>query len=101
MLDLEPNSGGFVWIFLSFVIPITVVLSILLVKNDMLKFELITFALISLFIVFLAKGNQEPLPELYPHLYDIPLVGWMFQASEFCCRILAFLLWNDYHNRNL
>ncbi len=89
-VDLEPNSGGFVWTFLSFVIPITVVLSILFVKNDKLKFELITFALIALFIVFLAKGNQEPLPELYPHLYDIPLVGWMFRLPSSVAVFLPF-----------
>jgi hypothetical protein len=89
-IDLEPNSGGLIWTFLSFVIPITVVLSILFVKYDKLKFELITFALIALFIIFLAKGTQEPLPELYPNLYDIPLVGWMFRLPSSIAVFLPF-----------
>jgi hypothetical protein len=89
-IDLEPNSGGLIGTFLSFVIPITVVLSILFVKYDKLKFELITLALIALFIIFLAKGTQEPLPELYPHLYDIPLVGWMFRLPSSIAVFLPF-----------
>lgn len=78
-IDLQAYSFGFVWTVLSFVIPIAVVLSILFLRYDKLKFELITFALIALFIIFLTKGTQEPLPELYPFLYDIPFVGWMFR----------------------
>lgn len=78
-INLVPSPFGFVWTLLSFVIPITVVLSILLLKYDRLKFELIVFALTALFIVFLTKGTQEPFPGLYPFLYDIPLFGWMFR----------------------
>jgi hypothetical protein len=78
-IDLQAYSFGFVSTVLSFVIPIAVVLSILFLRYDKLKFELITFALIALFIIFLAKGSQQPLPELYPSLYDIPVVGWMFR----------------------
>jgi hypothetical protein len=78
-INIEPDPPGFVWTSLTLVIPIAVVLSILFLKYDKLKFELIIFALTALFIVFLAKGTQEPLPELYPFLYDIPLVGWMFR----------------------
>ncbi len=89
-IELEPNSFGFVWTFASFVIPIAVVLSILLVKYDKLKFELIVFALIALFIVFLAKGTQEPVPELYPSLYDIPMVGWMFRLPSSIVPYLPF-----------
>jgi hypothetical protein len=78
-INIEPIPAGFAWTFLSFVIPIAVVLSILLLRYDKLKFELIIFALIALFIIFLAKGTQEPIPELYPFLYGVPLVGWMFR----------------------
>jgi hypothetical protein len=78
-IPLEAYSFGFVWTVLSFVIPIAVVLSILFVRYDKLKYELIIFALIALFVIFLTKGTQEPLPQLYPSLYDLPLFGWMFR----------------------
>jgi hypothetical protein len=89
-IDLQTNSGGPIWAFLSFVIPITVVLSILLIRHDKLKFELIIFSLIALLVIFLAKGTQEPIPELYPSLYDIPIVGWMFRLPSFVAVFLPF-----------
>jgi hypothetical protein len=89
-INIEPYPPGLVWTFLSFVIPITVVLSILFLKYDKLRFELIVFALIALLIVFLAKGTQEPLPEFYPSLYDIPVVGWMFRLPSSIVVYLPF-----------
>lgn len=89
-INIEPSPPGLVWTFLSFVIPVAVVLSILFLRYDKLKFELIIFALIALFIVFLAKGTQEPLPEFYPSLYDIPLVGWMFRLPSSIAIYLPF-----------
>jgi len=83
-IDLEAYSFGFVsfgfvWTVLSFFIPLAVVFSILFLRCDKLKFELIIFALIAVFVIFLTKGSQEPLPQVYSSLYDIPVFGWMFR----------------------
>jgi hypothetical protein len=71
-----------IWQILSFVTPLTILVFMLTSKKTKFHFHIIAFSLLSLFVVFFIKGTQYPLPELYPNLYDIPFVGWLFRVPS-------------------
>jgi hypothetical protein len=81
-VELTPIVDQSLWIFLTFVIPVGVILSVLLLRNKQLKFYSVSFFLIVLFIMFFYKGTQQPEGWLYLFLYYVPVVGWMFRVPE-------------------
>ena len=78
------------WTSLTFVIPIAAIGSLVFMKDSRLRYDLIALGLISAFIIFFAKGTQPPLPQVYPTLYDIPVVGWMFRLPSSIAVYLPF-----------
>jgi hypothetical protein len=91
-IELTPIIDQSLWNVFTFFVPIAVVLSILLLKDQRLKFYALSFALIVMFVIFFNKGNQPPLTDIYPLLYDVPLVGWMFRVPSSVGRFLPFYM---------
>jgi len=103
-VELNPIIDQSLWIFLTFVIPIGVVSSLLYLANrqSILKFYTVSFFLILLFILFFYKGIQPPDGWFYSLLVYVPVIGWMFRAPEsngmflpfFVMMILSFSFYN-------
>ena len=91
-VPLLPIIDGTVWNILTFAIPIAMISFALFSKTSKLKFYLISMFLISLFIMFFHKGTQPPIPDFYPMLYDIPVVGWMFRIPSKIGMVLSFFV---------
>lgn len=82
LINITPIVGEPFWTFLTFVPPIFAISSILLTRKRELQFYQLSFSVIMLFIMFFYKGTQPPLPDVYGHLYDLPIVGWMFRVPD-------------------
>jgi hypothetical protein len=91
-IGLTPIINQSLWNPLTFFVPISMVLTILLLRDRRLKFYTLSFALIVIFIIFLNKGTQPPLADIYPLLYDVPLVNWMFRIPSTLGRFLPFYM---------
>jgi len=91
-VSLSPIIDTTVWNALTFAIPIAMISFVLFLKKSTLKFYVISMFLISLFIIFFHKGTQPPIPDFYPVLYDIPIVGWMFRVPSKIGMVLSFFV---------
>ena len=95
-LELVPFVGQNVWIPLTFIIPICMISLIIIslafrsILNSKLNYYLISFALISLIIMFFNKGTQPPMGEIYTVLYSMPLIDWLFRVPSKFAMLLAF-----------
>lgn len=95
-LELVPIVGQNVWIPLTFIIPICMI-SLIIVSlafrsklNSKINYYLISFALITLIIMFFNKGTQPPMGEVYTILYSMPLIDWLFRVPSKFAMLLAF-----------
>jgi len=81
----------FIWLALSLTLPVYVWLAIPVCKDeDKGRREVAYFAFISVMLIFLRKGAREPLSWIYPELYKLPIVGWMFRVPTKFGMPLAF-----------
>jgi hypothetical protein len=87
-----PIINQSVWTIMTFIIPISMVVFLLFPRHSKLRFYLISFSLISIFVMFFHKGIQPPITGFYPHLYDIPVVGWMFRVPSKFAMFLTFYI---------
>ena len=102
-IELTPIINQSLWIFLTFVIPIAMVSSILFLRKNKLKFYTISFSLIILFIMFFYKGTQPP-AEGFIHgfilsfsiVYGIPIVAWMFRLLGIEWNVFALFCYDGY-----
>jgi hypothetical protein len=81
-VNLTPVLESNLWLVLSFVPPVAVALAIIFVKDRKVRALCMALGIISVFIMFFNKGSQEPFPDFYRTLYDIPVVGWMFRVPS-------------------
>lgn len=81
-IELEPIIDESLWLVLTFMIPLSIISSVLLVRTPELRFYTLALFLIMLFVVFFFKGSQEPFPGFYLVLYTIPVVGWTFRVPD-------------------
>ena len=95
-LKLGPFVGQHVWIPLTFIIPICII-SLIIISlafrsklNSKINYYFISFALVSLIIMFFNKGTQPPMGELYTVLYSMPLIDWLFRVPSKFAMLLAF-----------
>jgi hypothetical protein len=89
-VELTPLFDETAWIFLTFVIPASVILFMIFPSRPIIKFYILAFFLISLLIMFFNQGFQLPSSGLYASLLDIPIIGWMFRIPSKFAMILAF-----------
>jgi hypothetical protein len=88
---LTPIIDPALWTALSFAIPASAIVLVILSRHSTLRFYVGAFAAISVVVIFFNKGTQPPLEGLYPLLYDIPFIGWMFRVPSKFAIILPFL----------
>jgi hypothetical protein len=91
-IELVPIIDYNLWLALTFVIPITAGLFILLSRKTELKFYVLALSIIALLVIFVHKGTSPPFSEFYLMLYDLPVVGWMFRIPSKFAMILAFFV---------
>jgi hypothetical protein len=91
-VELTPIADNSVWIFLTFVTPLVMLLSILTLRDNRAKLYCSSFLLILVLLMFFFKGVQPPVSEFYPLLNSIPLVGWMFRLPERAGMFMPFFV---------
>jgi hypothetical protein len=97
-LELVPFVGQHVWIPLTLIIPICLI-SLIIISvvfrsrlNSKINYYLISFALVSLILMFLNKGTQPPFGEVYRVFYSVPLIDWLFRVPSKFAMPLAFYI---------
>jgi len=91
-VEIPPIVDDRIWIVLSFAIPLCVVSFILVLKKSKLKYYVLSFSIISLYIMFFHKGVQDPFPDFYLFLFNLPIFGWIFRVPSSIGQFLAFFI---------
>lgn len=87
-IEFIPN---WLWTIFTFVIPILAISSLFLYKKDKRYGRyVLSLAIVTLFVIFLNKGAQEPISWFYQLLYKIPIIGWMLRVPTKWAMLLAF-----------